>query len=186
MVTKDHEGPPTPRSNHSSQSEQLGRLQESLGLLGPAIAPTTQALPSSLRLDLLREKLAKQLHQHHGCPPGAHTIAATAPSNAVSLGEMAAWECLDVLAQADIAQYPTSWDTLFPSTQHQRVFSGISVGTLAAAGDQLPVESPPPMPSTVDPGHNPALIPTSVPAQFDIDSTGGFASSLAVARDGFH
>ncbi|CAG8880478.1 unnamed protein product, partial [Penicillium egyptiacum] len=39
---------------------------------------------------------------------------------------------------------------------------------------------------TVDPGVANAAVPRTLPVSFDIDSSGGWATSLAVARQGLH
>ncbi|OJD15158.1 hypothetical protein ACJ73_09004, partial [Blastomyces percursus] len=140
----------------------------------------------SRSVELLAEQLVEQLEHHHGCSEAHHS---TDPSVAhtVSLSEMAEWRCPDILAQTDICRYPTAWETILPPDQRRQLYSGIPSITTESdfLDDQHPSNpeaSPPAV--TVDLEHDAVPAPRSLSVQFDIDSAGGLASSLAVAREG--
>ncbi|EER22854.1 hypothetical protein CPC735_001700, partial [Coccidioides posadasii C735 delta SOWgp] len=79
-----------------------------------------------------------------------------------------------------MSSYPIQWDTILPVHQRQRLYSGIS-----ASVEPLAHEEVPPRPATIDLEGDTMPMPASLHAMIDIDSAGGLASSLAVAREGF-
>lgn len=131
---------------------------------------------SSPPLDVtpLAQFLVEQLIQHHGC--AEHPTPPTPPpSHSVSLSTTSAWPCPDVLSTPNIAQHgSTDWETIFPVDERQRVYTGHSPSPEDAS------TSPPSLDLDSD-----AINDTNgLQIHFDIDSAGGFASSLAVAREG--
>lgn len=152
-----------------------------MGVTTPA---TTQ---DSLSPYPLAQALVEQLQRHHGCPPEAHCSSGSPSSDSVSLSEMMGWECPDILAQANIARHPTPWGTRLPPEQRQRLYSGITLSTRTQGNPDHAESGPvlPPSPPTVDLESDTIPIDDLLQAHFDIDSAGGFASSLAVAREGF-
>ena len=133
--------------------------------------------------------LAEQLQRHHGCENDPHlNPSPPASETSVTLSALVRWACPDVLRPPEhgkIAQYPTDWDTLLPPLERRTLFTGLSPSRAPRLLE--PEESPGPLPDqpcaidleadTVSP-ENPLQV------LLDIDSAGGFASSLAVAREG--
>lgn len=92
---------------------------------------------------------------------------------------MTSWAARDLLqppAKGQIAQHPTAGGSLFPTAERRKIFIGLS-----SVGDK-PASQPP----TIDLEANTVSDDGSLCVALDIDSAGGFASSLAVAREGLH
>ncbi|OJD10189.1 hypothetical protein ACJ73_09902 [Blastomyces percursus] len=141
------------------------------------IHPTNEG-EGSRSVELLAEQLVEQLEHHHGCSEAHHSTDPSVP-HTVSLSEMADWRCPDILAQTDICRYPTAWETILPPDQRRQLYSGIPSITRHPSNPEAS-----PAAVTVDLEHDAVPVPRSLRVQFDIDSAGGLASSLAVAREG--
>ncbi|KAK2793818.1 hypothetical protein FQN50_009980 [Emmonsiellopsis sp. PD_5] len=148
-------------------------------------------------LSILAHRLAEQLQQHHGCMGSSHkmypfdiqlgnhppssratspsTMAPSQPVHSVRLSEIVQWDCPDILSQPKIAEFGEPWNEHLSPSQRRKIFCGLDgdIGsnhlqppTVDIASDELP--------------SGPLL------SSIDIDSAGGFASSLAVAKAGIH
>ncbi|EDN07492.1 predicted protein [Histoplasma mississippiense (nom. inval.)] len=159
--------------------------------------PSAAAPPPQAPVSILAQGLAEQLQQHHGClgdshweypfdmrpvdhpsPPGTPFPSKATPSrpiHSVRLSEIIQWACPDILSRPQIAQFGEPWDEQLPPLQRQKIFSGLDVRD----------DSTPPEPPTVDIASEDVPDGPLMPSK-DIDSVGGFASSLAVARAGIH
>ncbi|EDN04950.1 predicted protein [Histoplasma mississippiense (nom. inval.)] len=159
--------------------------------------PSAAAPPPQAPVSILAQGLAEQLQQHHGCmgdshweypfdmrpvdhpsPPGTPFPSKAPPSrpiHSVRLSEIIQWACPDILSRPQIAQFGEPWDEQLPTLQRQKIFSGLDVRD----------DSTPPEPPTVDIASEDVPDGPLMPSM-DIDSVGGFASSLAVARAGIH
>ncbi|EDN07502.1 predicted protein [Histoplasma mississippiense (nom. inval.)] len=159
--------------------------------------PSAAAPPPQAPVSILAQGLAEQLQQHHGClgdshweypfdmrpvdhpsPPGTPFPSKATPSrpiHSVRLSEIIQWACPDILSRPQIAQFGEPWDEQLPPLQRQKIFSGLDVRD----------DSTPPEPPTVDIASEDVPDGPLMPSM-DIDSVGGFASSLAVARAGIH
>lgn len=129
----------------------------------------------------LAEALVEQLIRPYTCAAdhGARTIP-DSPNHPLPLSFFTAQPCYDVLGSPTIAQYPTEWQELVPPAERRRLYTGlttkISNRTLPSAQDHPTIELE--TDTVSDHGSLQTLI--------DIDSAGGLASSLAVARAGFN
>lgn len=144
----------------------------------PAIALSAgvnQLPPGPLAAALVDQfEQAYRCQQHPSAPPLASA------SNQASLSMISGWSCPDVLSQPTIAQYGVDWNTLFPNEQRRKVFTGLP--------DDHPTSlvepSPPTPPISLDLESDNIGNAENFEVWLDIDSAGGFASSLAVAREG--
>ncbi|KAL5040767.1 hypothetical protein BDW71DRAFT_212801 [Aspergillus fruticulosus] len=142
----------------------------------PAPNPATQALA---------HQLVDQLLQHHGCPD--HGRRVPRGPHATTLSQLVALGCPDVLARADVKPHPTDWATSFPAAAQRRLFSGIQ--TILAPSHAESTDWPPqaedlPPPELDLDADARDLAGDQFTVYFDIDSVGGFARSLVVARQG--
>nr|KMM66544.1 hypothetical protein CPAG_02882 [Coccidioides posadasii RMSCC 3488] len=184
----EHESPPSPAESSSSEDDPALLLTpsglSSPGTPGPRLdhGPflPTNTVESTEEDNTLAQELVAQLQTHHGCSTEAHAASEPLSMPTVSLSQMASWECPDVLEHASMSSYPIQWDTILPVHQRQRLYSGIS-----ASVEPLAHEEVPPRPATIDLEGDTMPMPASLHAMIDIDSAGGLASSLAVAREGF-
>ena len=134
----------------------------------------------------LAGQLVEQLRRHHGCnvQQNGHDTPEDSTSSGVSLSDMTAWNCPDVLGKASISEYPTPWDSLLPIEERRRLYCGVTSRPEASRSSDD--EEPDSRHTTIDLESDAVPATSSLHAKFDIDSAGGFASSLAVARDGFN
>lgn len=125
----------------------------------------------------LAQALVDQLLRHHGCGQDPSSSESPRPSHPVTVTELIRRQCPDVLGEVTIAQYPTPWDELCPPAQRRLLYTGL--------GHELS-PSTPEEPPTVDIDGDTVSHGDSLQVCLDIDSAGGIASSLAVAREGLH
>lgn len=93
---------------------------------------------------------------------------------------MTGWACPDLLrppANNQIAQHPTPWDTLLPPPERRKIFTGLHPPTAEDSSAEPP---------TVDLESDTVSDDGTLQVALDIDSAGGLASSLAVAREGIY
>lgn len=144
------------------------------------------AEPTNTQIQLA-QRLVDQLLQHHGCQNTDHnstwSVQTTSPSESnhpaftptttTSLQELSRSVGPDVLSEPNIQKHRTDWDEVFPLAHRRELYTGI--GTQATANIPPAID--------VDQG---SIIPSIGDTEiwFDIDSAGGLASSLAVAREG--
>jgi hypothetical protein len=155
--------------------------------LGPSTLETDNpnlavACPSleSLPPDTLAAALVDQLQQHHGCAQHSLPTPPAPPCNTVSLSSISRWASPDLLqppVNGKIAQHPTAWDSLCPPPQRRKIFTGLGP---VSEGDS------PPEPPLIDLEADTVPDDGTLRVALDIDSAGGFASSLAVAREGIY
>lgn len=110
------------------------------------------------------------------------------------MSELIQMDCPDVLSQNQIQPYPTDWNTCLPAPARRQLFCGICETSGRAPSETLsePAEesaAPPPSnnipPPVIDlEPDNISLTGSPFSITFDIDSAGGFATSLAVAQQG--
>jgi hypothetical protein len=146
----------------------------------PALPPSTLLVTASPEYDgpdiaPLAQALVDQLLQHHGCCHNEQSLEATRPSSAVTVAELIEQDCPDVLGKSTIAQHPTPWDELCPPAQRRLLYTGLN---------REPSLSAPVHPPVVDVEQDTVPPGDSLQVRMDIDSAGGIASSLAVAREG--
>ncbi|KAJ5117447.1 hypothetical protein N7448_011079 [Penicillium atrosanguineum] len=138
--------------------------------------PDNNSLLSRLPPGPLATALVDQFEQPYRCQQ--HPSAP--PSNQVSLSMICGWSCPDVLSQPAIAQYGVDWNILFPNEQRRKVFTGLP--------DDHPTSlvepSPPTPPISLDLESDNIGNAENFEVWLDIDSAGGIASNLAVAREG--
>ncbi|BAE54527.1 unnamed protein product [Aspergillus oryzae RIB40] len=167
---------------------------------GPRVASPAVPLPpeDSARQEVLAEHLVKQLIRHRGCghsqeEPGPIPEDQAGPRSppavpTVRLSEVVQEEYPDVLSRDGIAAYRPAWDEYFPVDRRRRLFSGVETihaedgGPGELQGIQ-PERTPPPQ---LDLEQDSDTAGRTFQVHFDIDSAGGFASSLAVARQGLY
>ena len=157
----------------------------------PAIAPF-DAGATDFPVRPLATCLVEQLEQAHRCPqhadPAPRSSSASTstptPNPSASLSTISGWTCPDVLSQPTIAQHGVDWNTLFPVEQRRKVFTGLPDCPPAVSGRES--TSPPPTPSPIHLDLESDNIPEagSFEVWLDIDSAGGIASNLAIAREG--
>ncbi|KAJ5296216.1 uncharacterized protein N7443_007109 [Penicillium atrosanguineum] len=135
---------------------------------------------TSLPLIPLATSLINQLEQSHQCQQ--HFGAAPSPSTSdqASLSTLSGWTCPNVLSQPTIAQYRVDWNTLFPIEQRRKVFTGLSDSPFTPAGEP----PAPTLPINLDLESDNVGDTKNFEVWLDVNSTGGLASSLAVAREG--
>lgn len=159
---------------------------------------TTPVLNDATRL--LAERLAEQLREHHGCVEHPGLPPSGTDPDTVTLSKLISQECPDVLSRPNIQPHPVAdWEKRLPVAARRQLFTGIrqrpagrSPPSAASEGSSSPTDLPPPaMEDLPPPRINLELdtvratgLPFSV--MFDIDSVGGFATSLGVARQGLH
>jgi len=155
---------------------------------GPVRAPLVDSATRDGTL-LLAERIRSQLLHYHGCQAhggggvdGAEDVAQAGDlsSPLMSLTDVTRWECPDVLGEKGMSAYPADWDVRFPRGQRRLLFTGIPAETPSPA---QPEENLPPPPQ-VSIERDETTLPDHLSVTLDIDSAGGFASSLAVARQG--
>jgi hypothetical protein len=86
--------------------------------------------------------------------------------------------CPNVLASPHISQYPTPWDQLCPPNQRRQLYTGL--GSPPSGEELARLEDHPSVDLEADTVSDNGTLQTWI----DIDSAGGFVSSLAVARAG--
>lgn len=106
----------------------------------------------------------------------------------VRLSEVVQEEYPDVLSRDGIAAYRPAWDEYFPVDRRRRLFSGVETICTGDGGPSelqgiQPERTPPPQ---LDLEQDSDTAGRTFQVHFDIDSAGGFASSLAVARQGLY
>lgn len=165
-------------------------------------SPPPSGLPSPQPMDLviddatqlLAERLAEQLLGHHGCLE--HVTHPPSNANTTSLSELIGTDLPDVLSHPKIRPHPADWENRLPVVARRQLFTGIrqrragSPPPLTTSDGSSPMESPPPAMEDLPPPRI-DLESDTVPARqlplaitFDVDSAGGFATSLSVARQG--
>ncbi|BDD62648.1 hypothetical protein MAP00_007610 [Monascus purpureus] len=181
------------RSSVDSDGEDLAMGDDS---------PPPSGLPSPQPMDLviddatqlLAERLAEQLLGHHGCLE--HVTHPPSNANTTSLSELIGTDLPDVLSHPKIRPHPADWENRLPVVARRQLFTGIrqrragSPPPLTTSDGSSPMESPPPAMEDLPPPRI-DLESDTVPARqlplaitFDVDSAGGFATSLSVARQG--
>lgn len=150
------------------------------------LAIATCSWPAQLPPEPLAILLADHLQHPYSCD---HEIPQQTPNPppvtphtcTLSLSTIVQWSCPDVLGIDAISQHPMPWDELIPPTMRRQVFTGISTETPTTEHDSRPSH---PSPPTVELESDTIPSGGSLQTWFDIDSAGGFASNLAVARGG--
>lgn len=143
-------------------------------------APSVMGVAANVRLDRpdstsLARALVDQLLQHHGCKHDAHHPEHPRPPNVVTMADLIQRDCPDVLGVPTIAQHPTQWNQLFLPEQRRLLYTGLDCGPSLSASTAPPV---------VDVKFDTQPYRDSFQVRLDIDSAGGWASNLAVARAG--
>ncbi|KMU92713.1 hypothetical protein CIHG_10549 [Coccidioides immitis H538.4] len=184
----EHKSSLSPAEFSSSKNDSVPLLMPS-GLFRPSTPGSrsdhglflpTNTVESIEEDNILVQELVIQLQTYHGCSTEAHAASEPLSMPTVSLSQIASWEYSDVLEHTSMSSYPIQWDTILPVHQHQRLYNGMS-----ASVEPLAHEEVPPHPATINLEGDTILIPASLHAMIDIDSTGGLASSLTVACERF-
>ncbi|KAJ6121232.1 hypothetical protein N7523_005512 [Penicillium sp. IBT 18751x] len=81
-----------------------------------------------------------------------------------------------VLDQPTFQQYPAPWAASLTPAYRRELLCGLGLGPIAGRAESTP--------PTIDPMIDNVDVPTSLPRAFDINSSGGWATNLAVARQG--
>ena len=136
----------------------------------------------SPRVQQLARGIAQQLLQHHGCPANGHVRAEPSVASGqhmIGLREATQQTVVpSVLEKPTFQQHPAPWADEFAPVVRRQLLCGLGPNETASPDS--------PRPPTVDPGLANAAVPQTLPISFDIDSSGGWATSLAVARQGLH
>ena len=145
----------------------------------------------------LAQHVAEQLVRHHGC--SQHDIFRPSDqATGLSMSDVMSTEEPQVLSSATIRPHPADWEERFPVALRRRLFTGIRQRPVHRSSppddDPAPFndEDAPPMtedilPARLEVGLDSVDDPTvTLVVTFDVDSAGGFATSLAVARKGLH
>ena len=128
----------------------------------------------------LGRALADQLYLHHGCVDGSCSVGSgPSPSDPSQLGleDVMSLPCPDTLSCVDrIGDGNRAWEEEFSPESRQRIYCGYVNGDC----DTDQAESVP----TIALISDPELLSIPMETTFDIDSAGGYASSLAVCKQG--
>src|SRR5262249_2539353 len=126
--------------------------------------------------DIIRlgHALAEQLCLHHGCMEScpAELLDSEPDGLSVHIDNVISWPCPDTLSKEKIGDIEGSWADRFPPPQRRKVYCGWE-------GEGESEGAP-----SVSMASEEALLHVPVDITFDIDSVGGYATSLAVARNG--
>ncbi|PGG95194.1 hypothetical protein AJ79_10200 [Helicocarpus griseus UAMH5409] len=146
-------------------------VDSSLVELPACLTSSAGSSQESANTQLLAQKLVEQLLQHQGC--SEHVNPDSFSSDSLSLSELIEIDCSDILSQPKIQLYlfiseHTGSETLF------KLSSRLTAPTL--------IRDLPPLIVDLDADTLCSIEPFTV--TFDINSAGGFASSLAVAQKG--
>ncbi|OQD79306.1 hypothetical protein PENSOL_c320G10888, partial [Penicillium solitum] len=162
--------PPQAENTPTPGPEQLQAVQSTEPRVG---------LP---QVQQLAHRIAQQLLQHHGCPANGHIQAEPSVASGqriISLREATQQTVVpSVLDNPTFQQHPAPWADEFAPMVRRQLLCGLGPNETASLDS--------PRPPTVDPGLANAAVPQTLPMSFDIDSSGGWATSLAVARQGLH
>ncbi|OJD22346.1 hypothetical protein ACJ73_06306 [Blastomyces percursus] len=192
-AAEESDGPSLDEGSHYLEYEQdLGAVVDSPPVEPPArLTFPAASSQESANTQLLAQKLVEQLLQHQGC--SEHVDPGSSSPDSLSLSELIEIDCPDILSQPKIQPYPVNWDHLLPAQARRRLFTGIQSVPERAGSETLsepssretaptPTRDLPPPIVDLDADTLCPIEPFTV--TFDIDSAGGFASSLAVARKG--
>lgn len=141
--------------------------------------------------NILAQHLVEQLTSHHGCSHEKHTRSDHQSSDATCFTDMLKWKSIDVLQNNHIATYPMNWDSELPVLDRKRLYTGLDSMDQPKCQDACSFEKVTMTPAVASESPNitvalnSCLTPDDTQVRFDIDSAGGFASSLAVAKNGF-
>lgn len=148
----------------------------------PYTVQSTEGQVVSPQVQQLACRIAQQLLRHHGCPANGHiepeaTVASG--QRIISLREATQQTVVpSVLDNPTFQQHPAPWADEFAPMVRRQLLCGLGPNATASPGS--------PGPPAVDPGLANAAVPRTLPVSFDIDSSGGWATSLAVARQGLY
>lgn len=180
--------PPSPTVDTATSSPEPGLNPPPVSLSGdvPLSQPLDQVLAIARRVGVpqfppepLATSLVDQLEQAHRCPQHP-SRAPDSTSDQASLSTVSAWACPDVLSQPTMAQYGVDWNALFPVEQRRKVFTGLVDSPPAPPGEP----APPSPPVNLDLESDNIGDAEIFEVWLDVDSAGGLASSLAIAREG--
>ncbi|KAB8199119.1 hypothetical protein BDV34DRAFT_233273 [Aspergillus parasiticus] len=167
---------------------------------GPRVAlPAVPLTPEdSARQKVLAEYLVEQLIRYQDCghsqeEPGSIPEDQAGPLSpsavpTVRLSEVVQEKYLDILSRDSIAAYSLEWNKYFPVDRRRRLFNGVETVYARDGGPGelqrvQPERTPPPR---LDLERDSDTAGQRFQIHFDIDSAGGFASSLAVTRQGLY
>jgi hypothetical protein len=183
-------------ANHGDdEDEEMDAVAQSELTSGmqPPPSPETPSVTEHRENDevtQLGRALAQQLHLHHGCGgacPSASDGSRPTESN-LQLDEVITWPCPDTLASSSLGIVEEgSWAEQFPPSQRQKIYCGFGgeANSNNTDGGSSHGEQSAQVPSIVMHSEH-VLLDVPVDITFDIDSAGGHATSLAVARQGIH
>lgn len=136
-----------------------------------SLVVSTVPLTDQLPPDELANAIVRQLQGHQGCSEHTTGPHESHETPTIPLSNITSWPCPDVLSSEQIAQHPTDWQQAFPPPARRQVYTG-----RAPSSSENPRHIDVEADTVSDRG--------SLQQWIDIDSAGGFASSLAVARAG--
>lgn len=152
-------------------------LAETASLPPTSILHVASPSPDNLDQTLLAQALVDQLLCHHGCQHTPSFSQTPQPSHTITMTELIQQSCPDVLGNVTMAQHPTPWDNLCPPAHRRLLYTGLNDTRSPFSPEEPPVVNIDG--DTVSHGD-------SLHVWLDIDSAGGIASSLAIAREGFY
>jgi hypothetical protein len=138
--------------------------------------------PTDIQLQLA-ERLVDQLVHHRGCQDARHDTAwadhttsscdANHVASTTSLQELSGRAVPDVLSEPNIQKHRTDWNEVLPPADRRQLYTGIPTDEHTQAPPAIDLDA-----GSVEPPAGETKV------WFDVDSAGGLASSLAVAREG--